>query len=52
MPLGNFYAPAHTLAKFLSTKLGDILHLWNTFITSDFAHLALKLTWKSIQQID
>jgi hypothetical protein len=27
MPLGNFYAPAHTLAKFLSTKLGDILHL-------------------------
>jgi hypothetical protein len=43
MPLSNFYAPAHKLAKFLSTKLGDILQMWNTFITSDFAQLALTL---------
>jgi hypothetical protein len=27
MPLSNFYAPAHKLAKFLSTKLGDILQM-------------------------
>jgi len=25
IPLGNFYAPAHKLAKFVSTKLSDIL---------------------------
>jgi hypothetical protein len=43
IPLGNFYTPAHKLAKFVSTKLSDILQLWNTFITSDFAQLALTL---------